>query len=82
MPPSMTNDVVNRLRHVSRSCHHLHLNVRFQYKADIRVDCSERPLSSESGHSALFIELLVSSISGHSTVVIFTILCDKQSLKI
>jgi len=26
------------------------MNVRFQYKADIRVDCSERPLSSESGH--------------------------------
>ena len=31
--------------------HYLYLNVRFQYKADIRVDSSERLLSSESGHS-------------------------------
>jgi len=27
------------------------MNVRFQYKADIRVEGSERLLSSESGHS-------------------------------
>jgi len=28
------------------------MNVRFQYKADIRDDCFERLLSSVSGHSA------------------------------
>ena len=42
------------------------MNVRFQYKADIRVDCSERLLSSESGHSAKFVEVLLSAKSGHS----------------
>ena len=42
------------------------MNVRFQYKADIRVECSERLLSSESGHSAKPIELLLSAKSGHS----------------
>jgi len=31
--------------------HYFLLTVRFQYKADIRVDCSERPLWVESGHS-------------------------------
>jgi len=30
--------------------HNMHLNVRFQYKADIRVEYYERLLSSESGH--------------------------------
>ena len=33
-------------------------NVRFQYKADTRVGCSERLLSSESGRSARDIELI------------------------
>ncbi len=39
----------------------LHLNVRFQYKADIRFDCSERLLSSESGHSIIFIDMDISA---------------------
>ncbi len=46
----------------------LYLNVRFQYKADIRVDCSERLLSSESGHSARDIKRLLSAKSGHSNL--------------
>ncbi len=46
--------------------HYIYLAVRFQYKADIRVDCSERLLSSESRHSAKPIELLLSAKSGHS----------------
>jgi len=33
------------------------LTVRFQYKADIGVDCSERLLSSVSGHSVRGFEL-------------------------
>jgi len=36
------------------------LNVRFQYKADIRVDCFERLLSSESGHSVKPLEQFAS----------------------
>jgi len=38
------------------SYHYLYLNVRFQYKADIRFDCSERLLSSESGHKGVVLE--------------------------
>jgi len=33
----------------------IHLNVRFQYKADTRVEHSECLLSSVSGHSAFII---------------------------
>ena len=35
------------------------LNVRFQYKADIRVDCSEPLLPSESRHSLLIDDQLL-----------------------
>jgi len=38
------------------------MNVRFQYKSDIRVDCFERLLSSESGHSPINIKILFSTL--------------------
>jgi len=41
--------------------HNSYPTVRFQYKADIR----QRLLSSESGRSAISIELLLSAKSGH-----------------
>jgi hypothetical protein len=51
------------------SYHYFHLNVRFQYKADIRVECFERLLSSVSGPSARDIELVLSAKSGRSLVL-------------
>jgi len=45
-----------------------YINVRFQYKAAIRVECSERPLSSESGHSARDIDLELPARNGRSQI--------------